>query len=180
MVEPTHLKNMQPSNRIISPIFGVKIKNMWNHHLEISEADDGIDSWKDASQEPCQLYSCLLLCGQKCSSVRMCESVKVKFPPIWEKKEELYLRWDNHPKYQWNATFSRLLCQLAAVKPQFLWEKNSPPNAEFKTQLWHRHPLFHFHLGHPTDSLQHRTWEIISFSAHATDVIKLQSTWRGL
>ena len=33
---PTHLKNMQPSNWIISPVFGVKIKNIRNHHLDIS------------------------------------------------------------------------------------------------------------------------------------------------
>ena len=29
----TPLKNMRKSNWIISPIFGVKIKNVWNHHL---------------------------------------------------------------------------------------------------------------------------------------------------
>ena len=28
----THLKNMRKSNWIISPIFGMKIKNNWNHH----------------------------------------------------------------------------------------------------------------------------------------------------
>ena len=32
-VEPTHLKNMRTSNWIISPRFGMKIKNIWNHHL---------------------------------------------------------------------------------------------------------------------------------------------------
>ena len=35
VVEPTHLKNTS-QNGIISPIFGVKIKNIWNHHLEIN------------------------------------------------------------------------------------------------------------------------------------------------
>ena len=31
---PTHLKNMQPSNWIISPRFGVIMKYIWNHHLD--------------------------------------------------------------------------------------------------------------------------------------------------
>ena len=33
--QPTHLKNMQPSNWIISPGFRVKIKNVWNPHLVV-------------------------------------------------------------------------------------------------------------------------------------------------
>ena len=32
LVDSTHLKNMS-QNWIISPIFGVNIKNIWNHHL---------------------------------------------------------------------------------------------------------------------------------------------------
>ena len=33
VVEPTHLKNMRKSKWIISPIFGVNMKNSWNHYL---------------------------------------------------------------------------------------------------------------------------------------------------
>ena len=32
---PTHLKNMRKSKWVHSPIFGVKIKNVWNHHLVV-------------------------------------------------------------------------------------------------------------------------------------------------
>ena len=33
VVEPTHLKNMIVKMGKSSPIFGMKIKNIWNHHL---------------------------------------------------------------------------------------------------------------------------------------------------
>ena len=35
--QPTHLKNTRKSHGIIPPIFGVKIKKVWNHQLD----DDG-------------------------------------------------------------------------------------------------------------------------------------------
>ena len=37
LVVSTPLKNKQPSNWMISPGIGVKIKNIWNHHLELNK-----------------------------------------------------------------------------------------------------------------------------------------------
>ena len=40
VVEPTHLKNMLVKMGIISPRFGVKIENIWNHHPVVHDQFD--------------------------------------------------------------------------------------------------------------------------------------------
>ena len=51
MVEPTHLKNMLVELDSISPNFGVKITNIWNHHLGVSK-NGGTPKWMVYNGKP--------------------------------------------------------------------------------------------------------------------------------
>ena len=54
VVEPTHLKNMSQIGNL--PQVGVKIKNIWNHHL-VHKKDVEVGSWEQRLDQS-GLYGC--------------------------------------------------------------------------------------------------------------------------